>query len=129
MIKPTPTTCIDTVSGIPNSEHAIGINSSEPPVTPELPHAASDDKNDRRIAVGSDTSIPSVCAVANAIIVIVTAAPSIFIVEPSGIDTEYISRSSPSLSQRLRLTGIFAAELRVKNAVSPLSLIQRNTSG
>lgn len=55
MIKPTPTTCIETESGMPNSEHAIGISSSEPPVTPELPQAASDDKNESSSAVGSET--------------------------------------------------------------------------
>ena len=47
MMKPTPTTCIETESGIPNSEHAIGISSSEPPVTPEVPHAASTERKDR----------------------------------------------------------------------------------
>ena len=40
------------------------------------------------IAVGTLTLIPSVCAAANVITVIVIAAPSMLIVEPSGMDTE-----------------------------------------
>ena len=60
IIKPTPTTCIEIASEIPNSEHAIGISSSEPPVTPELPQAASADRNESKIAAGKDTCIPSV---------------------------------------------------------------------
>ena len=129
MMKPTPTTCIETASEMPNSEHAIGISRSDPPVTPELPQAASADKNDSNIAAGNDTSIPNVFAVASVMIVIVTAAPSMLMVAPSGMETEYISRSSPSFSHSPRLTGMLAAELRVKNAVSPLSRRQRNTSG
>ena len=60
---------------------------------------------------------------------IVIAAPSMLIVAPSGIETEYISRSRPSSSQSSMLTGMLAAELRVKNAVTPLSRRQRIASG
>lgn len=41
-----------------------------------------------RLLVGMLTLIPSVCAAANVITVIVIAAPSMLIVEPSGMDTE-----------------------------------------
>ena len=60
---------------------------------------------------------------------IVIAAPSMLIVAPSGIETEYISRSRPSSSQSSMLTGMLAAELLVKNAVTPLSRRQRIASG
>ena len=43
--------------------------------------------------------------------VIVMAAPSMLIVAPRGIVTEYVSRSSPISSQTFILTGILAAEL------------------
>ena len=39
MMKPTPTTCIDISAGIPNSEQARGINSNDPPATPDAPKA------------------------------------------------------------------------------------------
>ena len=60
---------------------------------------------------------------------IVTAAPPILIVAPSGIETEYVSLSRPNSSQSSIFTGILAAELLVKNAVSPLSFKHLNTSG
>ena len=67
------------------------------------------------IAVGMLTLIPSVCAAANVITVIVIAAPSMLIVEPSGMDTEQLSLSKPIFSQSSMFTGMFAAELLVKN--------------
>ena len=53
---------------------------------------------------------------ANVMIVIVIAAPPMLIVAPNGIDTEYISGLSFKRFAKSRLTGMFAAELRVKNA-------------
>ena len=38
-INPTATTCIATSLLIPNKEQAIGMSNSEPPATPEAPHA------------------------------------------------------------------------------------------
>ena len=114
---------------MPNREQAIGISNSEPPATPDAPQAASVDNTLKNSAVGKSTAIPIVCTAASVIMEIVMAAPSILIVAPSGIDTEYISLSSPSFSHNAILTGIFAAELLVKNAVRPLSRIQRNTKG
>ena len=61
--------------------------------------------------------------------VMVTEAPSMLMVEPRGMDTEYISRSSFSFSHSSMFTGILAAELRVKKAVKPLSRMHRSTRG
>ena len=107
---------------IPKSEQADGISNSEPPAIPEAPQAAKVASKLKITAIANDTFMPNVCAAARDIIVIVTAAPLILIVAPSGIDTPYISLSSPKLSQSFILTGMFAAELLVKNAVIPLSL-------
>ena len=41
MIKPTATACIEMSPGIPNIEHAMGINRREPPATPDAPQAAN----------------------------------------------------------------------------------------
>ena len=101
---------------IPNKEHANGISSKEPPATPEAPQAPIVAITDRRIAVGTSTIIPKVCAAANVITVIVIAAPPMLIVAPNGIDTEYISGLSFKRLAKSRLTGMLAAELRVKNA-------------
>lgn len=49
---------------MPNSEHAIGMSSSEPPATPEAPHAPRADMIESKIAAGSETCIPSVLAAA-----------------------------------------------------------------
>ena len=84
---------------------------------------------DSRMAAGRETCKPSVLAAASVMMVMVMAAPSILMVAPSGMETEYISLSSPSFSHRVIFTGIFAAELRVKKAVRPDSFRQRNTSG
>ena len=61
--------------------------------------------------------------------VMVTAAPSILMVAPRGMDTEYMSLSMPSFSHRAIFTGMLAAEERVKKAVRPDSFRQRSTSG
>ena len=63
-----------------------------------------------------------VFAAAIDMMVIVMAAPFILMVAPSGMDTEYMSLSNPSFSHNCMLTGMFAAELRVKHAVRPDSL-------
>ena len=73
--------------------------------------------------------MPRVLAAASVMMVMVMAAPSMLMVAPSGMETEYISLSRPSFSHRAMLTGMFAAELRVKNAVRPDSFRQRKTSG
>ena len=61
--------------------------------------------------------------------VIVTVAPAMLMVAPSGMETEYVRGSSPSSSADVMLIGMFAAELRVRNAVMPESFRQRSTSG
>lgn len=65
MMKPTPTTCIATSFGIPNKLHARGTRSSDPPATPDAPHALAADTIHRMIAVGISTEISSVCAAAS----------------------------------------------------------------
>ena len=121
MINPIPTTWIATSFEMPKSEQAEGISNNEPPAIPEAPQAANVARTLKITAVVNDTSIPKVWAAASAIIVIVTAPPLILIVAPKGIDTLYKSLLSPKDSQSFMLTGIFAAELLVKNAVIPLS--------
>ena len=93
MIIPTATACMDISCGIPNSEHAIGMSNSEPPATPEAPHAPRVAIRLSMSAVGTSTDTPMVFATESAIIVIVMAAPSILMVAPSGMDTEYTSKS------------------------------------
>ena len=117
IINPTPTTCIAKSLEIPNREHASGIKSNEPPATPEAPHALTADRTHNIIAVPRSTETPSVLAAANVKIDMVTAAPPMLMVAPRGIDIEYVSLSRPSSSQSLMFTGMFAAELLVKNAV------------
>ena len=129
MMNPTPTTCIAGSAGIPNSEHAIGISRSDPPATPEVPQAARVLSTESRTAEAMSTGIPSVRTVASVMMVMTTAAPSMLIVAPNGIETEYTSLSRPSRSHSRMFTGMFAAEERVKNAVIPLSLMQRKISG
>ena len=120
---------METSPEIPNSEQANGISKREPPAIPEVPQAASVDRMHKTNAEGASHAIPSVFAAARVITVIVMAAPSMLIVAPSGMETEYISSSSPSFLQSSMLTGLFAAEPRVKKAVMPLSFKQRRTSG
>ena len=128
-IKPTPTICIATSLEIPNREHPSGTRRSEPPATPEAPHAENVAIILSRIAIGRVTWTPAVFAADRANVVMTAAAPSMLIVAPSGIDTEYISSSRPSSSQSSMLTGIFAAELLVKKAVTPLWRIHLKMSG
>ena len=128
-MKPTPIICAATSSEIPNRLHANGINNNEPPATPEAPQAHKLATRLSRIALPKETSIPKVCTAASVKIVMVIAAPAILMVAPNGIETEYVSSSKFRRLARLIFTGIFAAELRVKNAVTPLSRKQVQTSG
>src|SRR5471032_84830 len=115
--------------GMPNRLHASGISSSEPPATPEAPQAQIAATTLSRIAVAMSTAMPNVCTAARLITVMVRPPPAMLMVAPSGIDTEYVSSCSPRRLLNSRLTGIFAAELRVKNAVMPLSRKHISTSG
>ena len=116
IIKPTPTTCIAISLSMPKLEHATGINSNEPPATPDAPQAPTVEIMQSNNAVGISTEIPSVCAAAKLKTAIVIDAPAMLIVAPNGIEMEYKSSFSPKRLQRLMLTGIFAALDRVKNA-------------
>ena len=116
-------------AGRPNSEHASGISSNEPPATPEAPAALIAVKNTSKIAEGISTFTPIVLQAANDMTAMVTAAPAMFMVAPSGIEIGYVFTSRPRSSHSSKLTGILAAELRVKNAVIPLLLRHLNTSG
>ena len=51
------------------------------------------------------------------------------IVAPKGIDTEYVSSSNPNSLASSMLTGMLAAEERVKNAVMNEPFKHLNTSG
>ena len=75
IINPIPTTCIAISFEIPNKLQAKGINSNEPPATPEAPQAAMAANRLRINFEAKDASIPNVCTVVNVITVIVTAAP------------------------------------------------------
>jgi len=86
MIKPIPITCIAMSFGIPKIEHARGISISEPPATPDEPHAHRTDAIHIRNAEAKSTWIPRVLAAAMVIITMVTPAPDILMVQPSGID-------------------------------------------
>ena len=118
IMNPTATTCMETSRGIPNREQASGINNRLPDGTPLAPQAdrAAITHNSR--AVPMETSIPSVLAAANVSVVMVIAAPVMLTVAPTGILTVYSSSLMPSFLARFRLTGILAAELRVKKAVT-----------
>ena len=116
MINPTPTTCMAISLSMPKLEQATGIKSSEPPATPEAPHAPTVEMIHSNNAVGMSTEMPSVCAAAKLKTAIVIDAPAMLIVAPNGIEMEYKSSFSPKRLQRLMLTGIFAALDRVKNA-------------
>jgi hypothetical protein len=72
----------------PDSDRLIGIRSSEPPATPETPQAASEATTHSSRAVGTSTLMPSVCAAASVITVMVMAAPAMLMVAPSGIEIE-----------------------------------------
>lgn len=60
---------------------------------------------------------------------IVMAAPAMLMVAPSGIAIEYVSGDKPRRLAIFMLTGILAAELRVKKAVIPDSRKHLKVSG
>jgi hypothetical protein len=62
-------------------------------------------------------------------IMIVTAAPDILIVQPRGIEIVYDSLGIFNFSHKARFTGIFAADDLVKNAVIPELIIEVNIIG
>ena len=107
----------------------MGISSREPPATPEAPQAPRALMKASTMAAVKETEMPRVLAAARAMTVMVTAAPSMLMVAPRGMDTEYISRSMPSFSHRAIFTGMLAAEERVKKAVRPDSFRHRSTRG
>ena len=74
--------------GILNRLHAKGISSSEPPATPEAPHALMVATRLSSSAVKKSTWMCCVCAAASASTVMVIAAPAMFTVAPKGMDTE-----------------------------------------
>jgi hypothetical protein len=59
-MKPTATTCIAISLLIPNSEHAIGISNSDPPATPEAPHAPNVAIILSNMALPNDGTTPNV---------------------------------------------------------------------
>ena len=88
MMKPTPTTCIAMSLLMPNSEQAMGMSSSEPPATPDAPHAPRAAMTDRMMATGRLTGMLSVWTAARVMTVMVTAAPPMLMVAPRGMETE-----------------------------------------
>ena len=87
MMKPTATTCMAVFWSIPKSPQASGMSMRDPPGTPEVPAAQTEDTTQRKTAVQRSTLIPSEYAAESVITVIVTAAPAMLIVAPSGIET------------------------------------------
>lgn len=79
-----------------------------------------------RKAVGKSTEMPRVLAAARVRTEMVMAAPAMLMVAPKGMETEYFSSSRPSSLHSRRLTGILAAELRVKKA-NDAALLQART--
>ena len=114
---------------IADAERGTGIRRREPPATPEAPQAPTVEIRHRRSAVGRSTTIPNVLAAAKASTEMVMEAPAMLIVAPSGIEIVKVSGLRPSRLHKVRLTGIFAAELLVKNAYTPLSRIVVQTRG
>ncbi|MNV59553.1 hypothetical protein D3C71_1519820 [compost metagenome] len=71
--------------------------------------------------VVKSTLRPSVLTAASVSTVIVTDAPAMLMVAPSGMATLAVDSGTPKRFARSKFTGMFAAELRVKKAVIPLS--------
>lgn len=88
MMKPTATACMAISPDIPKREHAIGISRSDPPATPDVPHAPKVARILKMMAWTKLTSMPKVLHTANVMTVMVTEAPSILMVDPNGILTE-----------------------------------------
>ena len=87
-MKPMATACMAMSLPMPKKEQAMGMSSSEPPATPEAPQAPRVAITPRNRAEPKLTSMPRVWATARAKTVMVTAAPSILMVAPSGMLTE-----------------------------------------
>ena len=64
------------------------MSSSEPPATPDAPHAPRAAMADRTMAMGMLTGTPRVCTAARVMTVMVTAAPAMLMVAPRGMETE-----------------------------------------
>ena len=88
IIKPIVTICIATSFCMPSKEQARGISNSDPPAIPDVPQAPRVETTHKSRAVAKSTSMPKDLAAQSDITAIVIAAPSIFIVAPSGIETE-----------------------------------------
>src|SRR5512139_1665252 len=80
MMKPTPTTCMDTSYGMPNSAQASGTSSRLPDGTPLAPAAPSAETTHSSTALPADSSMPSVFAAASASTLMVMAAPAMLTV-------------------------------------------------
>ena len=87
MMKPTATACMAMSLPMPKKEQAIGTRRREPPATPEAPQAPRVAISDRKSAEAKLTSTPTVFATASERTVMVTAAPFMFTVDPSGMLT------------------------------------------
>ena len=72
---------------MPNRLQASGISSSEPPATPEAPQAHTADTTHSKMAVSRSTWMPRVWAAASESTLMVTAAPAMLMVAPSGMET------------------------------------------
>ena len=89
IVKPTVTNCIAISLPMPKSPHANGTRRSDPPATPDAPHAPRAEMKHRRSASPNVTVIDGVEFTAvSARMLMVTAAPPMFMVAPSGIEIE-----------------------------------------
>ena len=88
MMKPMPTTCMATSLLMPNSAQHMGMSRSDPPATPDAPQADTAASTHRMTAVTGSTARSMVWQAAMVMTVMVTAAPAMLIVAPSGMDTE-----------------------------------------
>ena len=70
--------------GMPNRLQAMGISSSEPPATPETPQAAMEATRHSNSVVPKSTGMPNVNTAASVSTLMVTAAPAMLMVAPSG---------------------------------------------
>src|SRR5690606_19974405 len=84
MMKPTPTTWIARSLEMPKRLQAGGSSTNEPPATPDAPQAQMVATTLSNKAVGRSTGIPGVFTAASVSTVMVTDAPAILIVAPSG---------------------------------------------
>ena len=82
------TACMATSLPMPKKEQAMGMSSNDPPATPDAPQAPMVAIRPRKMADAKLTSTPTVWATAKEKTVIVTAAPSMLMVAPSGMLTE-----------------------------------------